>query len=103
MKEYYAQRAKDGGAGLILAEGTLITPQGTEWPNAPGIWSDEQVAAWKTIVDTVHAEGTPIVSQLWHLGRVNHPDMPEQKKAGVPVYAPSAVAARGGKVRQLFT
>lgn len=44
MTEYYVQRAR-GGAGLILAEGTLVVQQGTEWPNAPGIWSDEQVAA----------------------------------------------------------
>lgn len=42
--EHYAQRAR-GGAGLILAEGTLVVQQGTEWPHAPGIWSDEQAEA----------------------------------------------------------
>ena len=35
------------------------------------------------------------------VGRVAHPDMPEQKAAGTPVYAPSAIAAKGGKFRQL--
>lgn len=41
-KEYYTQRAA-GGAGLILAEGTLISQAGTEWPHAPGIWSEDHV------------------------------------------------------------
>lgn len=44
-KEYYTQRAA-GGCGLILAEGTLISQQGTEWPHAPGIWSEEQVVGY---------------------------------------------------------
>ncbi|KAF9009977.1 FMN-linked oxidoreductase [Cyathus striatus] len=94
MKEYYAQRAR-GGAGLIVSEGA------TEWPHAPGIWNSEQAAEWKKIVDAVHAEGSKIYAQLWHLGRVSHPDAPEQKLAGVPVYAPSAVAAQGGRFRHL--
>jgi 2,4-dienoyl-CoA reductase-like NADH-dependent reductase (Old Yellow Enzyme family) len=96
--EYYTQRAGGSGAGLIFSEGTLVTPQGTEWPHAPGIYDEEHAQAWKKVIDAVHEKGTPMVAQLWHLGRVNHPDMEEQKKAGVPVYGPSAVAARGGKV-----
>jgi len=95
--EYYQQRAKS--AGLIITEGILITQQGSEWPHAPGIWNQEQVAAWKKITEAVHKEGGSIYAQLWHLGRVNHPDAPEQKAAGVPVYAPSAISARGGKFR----
>ncbi|GJE88362.1 alkene reductase [Phanerochaete sordida] len=98
--EYYTQRAQ-GGCGLILTEGTLIAPQGTEWPNAPGIWSEEQAHAWKRITDSVHEAGALIFCQLWHVGRVAHTDMPEQKKAGKPVPGPSAIAARGGKFRQL--
>ncbi|RDB18145.1 Artemisinic aldehyde Delta(11(13)) reductase [Hypsizygus marmoreus] len=100
MVEYYRQRA-EGGAGLIVTEGTLVSRQGTEWPYAPGIWNKEQVAGWKKIVDTVHAAGSHIYSQLWHVGRVAHPDAPEQILAGVPVYAPSAIAARGGKFRHI--
>ncbi|KAF9224369.1 FMN-linked oxidoreductase [Gyrodon lividus] len=96
--EYYTQRAR-GGAGLITTEGTLVVPQGTEWQNAPGIWSKEQVAAWKKITASVHAEGTVIFNQLWHLGRVSHPEAPEQKASGL--VAPSAKAARGGKFRFL--
>ncbi|KAE9400819.1 FMN-linked oxidoreductase [Gymnopus androsaceus JB14] len=96
---YYQQRAKS--AGLIISEGVLITPQGTEWPHAPGIWSREQIAGWKKITDAVHKEGSFIFAQLWHLGRVSHPDAPEQIASGVPVYAPSAIAARGGNFRFL--
>ncbi|KAF8986206.1 hypothetical protein BDQ17DRAFT_1376259 [Cyathus striatus] len=100
MKEYYVQRAR-GGAGLIVTEGILISRQGTEWPHAPGIWNKEQAAGWKNIVDAVHAEGSKIYAQLWHLGRLSHPDAPEQKLAGIPVYAPSAIAAAGGLFRHL--
>jgi 2,4-dienoyl-CoA reductase-like NADH-dependent reductase (Old Yellow Enzyme family) len=103
LLEYYTQRAGGTGAGLIFSEGVLITPQGTEWPHAAGIYNDEHAEGWKKIVDAVHEKGTPIVAQLWHLGRVSHPDMEEQKKAGVPVYGPSAVAARGGKVSTYFS
>ncbi|KAF8966566.1 hypothetical protein BDZ97DRAFT_1917386 [Flammula alnicola] len=100
MKEYYIQRAV-GGTGLIITEAILITRQGTEWAHAPGLWDDKQVAGWKTIVDAVHEAGSKIYAQLWHVGRVAHPDAPEQKLAGVPVYAPSAVSARGGKFRHI--
>jgi len=98
MREYYVQRAT---AGLIVTEGVLITRQGTEWQDAPGIWSDEQIKAWKKITHAVHAAGGHIYAQLWHLGRVSHPDAPQQLLAGVPVYGPSAISARGGKFRFL--
>jgi 2,4-dienoyl-CoA reductase-like NADH-dependent reductase (Old Yellow Enzyme family) len=71
MAEYYAQRAS---AGLIISEGTGISQQGLGWPYAPGIWSDEQVAAWQPIVRAVHDAGGRIVAQLWHMGRIVHPD-----------------------------
>lgn len=61
--EYYVQRAK-GGAGLIMTEGTLVSPQGTEWPYNPGIWSEEQVEGWKKIVDAVHANGVHMFCQV---------------------------------------
>jgi len=98
VQEYYRQRAT-AGAGLIVTEGILVSRQGTEWPDAPGIWSKAQVAAWKKITDTVHGVGGHIYAQIWHVGRVAHPDAPHQKLAGIPVYAPSAIAANGGKFR----
>src|ERR1700761_9581589 len=88
MGEYYVQRAS---AGLILSEATGISLAGLGWPNAPGIWSADQTAAWKSIVAGVHAAGGRIVSQLWHMGRVVHPSMPGR---GQPVSS-SATTAPG--------
>ncbi|KAH9478468.1 N-ethylmaleimide reductase [Psilocybe cubensis] len=93
MKEYYEQRAI-GGAGIIVTEGILICRQGTPWPNAPGLWDDKHVTGWKAVTDAVHGAGGKIYAQLWHAGRLSHPDTPEQKLAGEPVYAPSAIAAK---------
>ncbi|GJE84576.1 alkene reductase [Phanerochaete sordida] len=98
--EYYVQRAK-GGCGLILSEGALVVQQGSEYPHAPGIWNEEQARAWQKITDAVHEHGALMFCQLWHLGRVAHPDMPEQKAAGKPVPGPSAIKASGGKFRDL--
>ena len=69
--DYYAQRA---GAGLIIAEATGITQEGLGWPSAPGIWSADQVEAWKPVTDAVHKAGGRIILQLWHMGRLVHPD-----------------------------
>ncbi|KAF7297517.1 Oxidored-FMN domain-containing protein [Mycena indigotica] len=59
------------------------------------------IDGWKKIIDAVHARGSKIYAQLWHLGRVSHPGAPQQIAAGVPVYGPSPIAARGGKFRFL--
>ena len=84
---YYAQRAS---AGLIVTEGSQISPLGQGYLDTPGIHTPEQVAAWKTVTDAVHAAGGRIVIQLWHVGRVSHTSLlPEGE---VPV-APSAVPA----------
>jgi N-ethylmaleimide reductase len=69
MAEYYAQRAS---AGLIISEATAISQQGYGWVNAPGIYTEEQTAAWKQIVEAVHAQGSLIFLQLWHTGRASH-------------------------------
>jgi 2,4-dienoyl-CoA reductase-like NADH-dependent reductase (Old Yellow Enzyme family) len=70
MKTYYTQRA---GAGLIITEATGMSRQGLGWPYAPGIWTAEQVEAWKPVVEGVHEAGGRIFCQLWHMGRVVHP------------------------------
>jgi N-ethylmaleimide reductase len=69
MLDYYRQRAS---AGLIITEATGISQEGLGWPYAPGLWSDEQVEAWKPITDAVHEAGGRIVVQLWHMGRQVH-------------------------------
>lgn len=72
MAQYYAQRAS---AGLIISEATGISREGLGWPNAPGLWSDAQVEGWKLVTEAVHAKGGRIVAQLWHMGRLVHPDL----------------------------
>jgi len=72
MARYYAQRAS---AGLIISEATGISREGLGWPDAPGLWNDAQVDGWKLVTEAVHAAGGRIVAQLWHMGRVVHPDL----------------------------
>jgi N-ethylmaleimide reductase len=66
---YYAQRAS---AGLVVTEASQISAEAQGYLDTPGIYSEEQVAAWKKVTDAVHAEGGKIVIQLWHVGRVSH-------------------------------
>ena len=70
MKEYYEQRASDGG--LIITEATNISLTSRGWLGAPGLYSTEQVEGWKEIVSAVHEHGSQIVAQLWHTGRSSH-------------------------------
>lgn len=84
MARYYAQRA---GAGLIVSEGTIVSPQGRGYPYTPGIWSDAQVAGWRNVTAAVHAAGGLIVCQLWHCGRLSLPDFHD----GAAPVAPSAI------------
>lgn len=89
MAEYYAQRAS---VGLIVSEATTISEQANGWLNNPGIYSEEQVQAWKQVVNAVHAKGTPFFLQLWHLGRAAHSSFQDEGK--LPVSA-SAVRLTG--------
>jgi len=91
--EYYAQRAS---AALIITEATQISPQGKGYAFTPGIHSDEQITGWKKITDAVHAKGSRIFLQMWHVGRVSHTKL--QPDHALPV-APSAIAVEG----QAFT
>lgn len=70
MAEYYAQRST---FGMIMTEATSVDAMGVGYPNTPGIWSDEQTAGWKRIVDGVHDKGGTILCQLWHVGRISDP------------------------------
>jgi N-ethylmaleimide reductase len=88
---YYAQRAS---AGLIVTEATNISAQGKGYIRTPGIWTPEQVAGWKLTTKAVHDKGGRIFLQLWHVGRVSHPDL---QPGGVLPVAPSAVRAENQK------
>lgn len=70
MREYYKQRASDGG--LVLTEATAVAPSARGYRGAPGIYNDEQVGGWKRITDAVHAKGGYMFAQLWHAGCTTH-------------------------------
>jgi len=82
--EYYAQRAS---AGLLITEGSQISPQGVGYVHTPGIHSQAQIRGWKKVTDAVHVRDGHIFSQLWHVGYVSHPDFHDGE---LPV-APSAI------------
>jgi len=88
--KYYVQRAS---AGLLITEGSQVSPQGVGYVDTPGIHSAEQVAGWKKVTDAVHAAGGRIFIQLWHVGAISHPSF---HNGGLPV-APSAVQPQGVK------
>jgi len=86
--EYYSQRA---GAGLIVTEATQAGAGGQGYIATPGLHTPEQVAAWRKVTDAVHGKGGRIFVQLWHVGRISHPDF----RNGAQPVAPSAIAPRG--------
>lgn len=85
---YYAQRAS---AGLIISEATQVSLQGVGYIRTPGIHTKEQVAAWRRVTDAVHAAGGTIFAQLWHVGRISHPEF----HGGELPVAPSALQGVG--------
>ena len=87
--EYYAQRAS---AGLIVSEATVVSTHGIGWLNSPGIYTDEQAAAWRDhVVSPMREAGGRIALQLWHCGRASHSDF----HGGEPPPAPSPVRLEG--------
>jgi 2,4-dienoyl-CoA reductase-like NADH-dependent reductase (Old Yellow Enzyme family) len=86
--DYYTQRA---GAGLIVSEGIPVVPQGVGYENVPGIWSPQQVGAWKLVTSAVHNAGGRIFAQLWHVGRISDPRF----LGGELPVAPSAIKPAG--------
>ncbi len=87
---YYAQRAS---AGLIITEGTAPSAMGMGYIRTPGIYTDEQVRAWRAVTEAVHGAGGRIALQLMHCGRISHPSL---LPGGATPVAPSAVQPRGG-------
>ena len=86
MADYYRQRAS---AGLIISEGVGVSQQGLGWPYAPGIWSTQQVEAWKPVTQAVHDAGGRIFAQLWHMGRLVHSSVTgQQPVSSSPITAP---------------
>ena len=90
--EYYKQRSS---AGLIITESTAVSANGVGYINAPGIYNSEQIEGWKKLNKAVHENGGHIFTQLFHVGRISHPDF---LTGNLPV-APSAIAPKG----QIYT
>lgn len=93
MEEYYRQRA---GAGLVISEGTVIAPQATAYPRVPGLYSAEQVAAWRPVVEAAKRDGAVVYAQLWHVGRQSHSSV---QPDGLPPKGPSPVPITGYQYR----
>ena len=84
IAEYYAQRAS---GGLLISEGTFVSEMAPGYINVPCIYTDEQVEGWKKVTKAVHDKGGKIFAQLWHVGRLAHPDLLNGKLA----LGPSAI------------
>jgi N-ethylmaleimide reductase len=78
------------GAGLIVSEGTAISPQGQGYADVPGLYDSAQLDGWQQVTKAVHAAGGRIFCQLWHVGRVSHPLL---QPGHQPPVAPSAIRA----------
>lgn len=87
---YYQRRARDG-IGLIITEGIMPSPRGKGTFGVPGLYTREQVNAWRKVTEAVHEEGGTIIAQLWHVGRLTHPDL----TGGNVPQAPSTLQAEG--------
>ncbi|KAH9056798.1 hypothetical protein EDB87DRAFT_1686815 [Lactarius vividus] len=98
-KTYYTQRSSVPGT-LIISEATIIAPQATGYPNVPGIWSDAQIAAWKSITDAVHANGSYMFLQLWACGRTADPALLKEE-GGFDLVAPSPIPLENNVPREL--
>ncbi|MHC5350586.1 NADH:flavin oxidoreductase [Metapseudomonas furukawaii] len=93
--EYYRRRAA-AGVGLIVTEGTTVGHKAANgYPNVPHFYGDEALAGWKQVVDAVHAEGSRIVPQLWHVGAVRR--LGTEPDPSVPGYGPTE-KVKDGKV-----
>ncbi|KAJ7842201.1 hypothetical protein B0H14DRAFT_3086670 [Mycena olivaceomarginata] len=101
VAEYYEQRSGTPGS-LIISEATLIAERAGAARSAPGIWSDDQIAAWKKITDKVHAKGSFMYLQLWVLGRAfyNYSDPAE---ANIPYVSASDVPLTGERTPRPLT
>jgi NADPH2 dehydrogenase len=74
VKEYYAQRTAVPGS-LAITEATFITANAGGYPNVPGIYTQDQIAAWREVTEAVHKQGSHIFMQLWALGRSANPNV----------------------------
>ncbi|KAJ7447166.1 NADH:flavin oxidoreductase/NADH oxidase [Mycena latifolia] len=100
VAEYYEQRASTPGS-LLITEATTIAGRAAGYRHVPGVWSDAQIASWKTVADRVHAKGSYIFLQLYALGRAAEPEALAEEH--LPYVSASAVPLTGGQVPRALT
>ncbi|KAJ7146465.1 hypothetical protein C8R44DRAFT_757559 [Mycena epipterygia] len=100
VAEYYEQRASMSGS-LLISEATFIAPRAGGYKHAPGIWSEEQISAWKKVTDRVHAKGSYMYLQLWAMGRAAEVDTLAED--GLPYVSASDVPVAGGPAPRPLT
>ena len=101
VAQYYRQRAQ-GGAGLIITEGTCVGhPAANGYPDVPYIYGEKSLAGWRQVVEAVHDAGGKIAPQLWHVGSVRRPGT--EPDPDVPGYGPSGYARPGKKTGHEMT
>jgi N-ethylmaleimide reductase len=86
--EYYRQRAS---AAFIVTEAVQVSPEGVGYPGTPGIYTLAQADGWSRVVRAVRDAGGRIFLQLWHVGRISHPDF----HGGALPVAPSVIRPAG--------
>ncbi|CAI0396781.1 unnamed protein product [Linum tenue] len=79
---YYSQRTTKGG--LLIAEATGVSDTAQGYPDTPGIWTMEQVEAWKPIVDGVHDKGFQPNGQA-PISSTDKPLTPQRRSNGIDI------------------
>lgn len=86
METYYAQRAS---AGLIITEPTLVSPSTPEYSSCPGIFSYEQIVAWRKVTKAVRDRGGKIFLQLWYREGISPLDLEQKYYSSVADIVPN--------------
>ncbi|EMD33584.1 hypothetical protein CERSUDRAFT_141794 [Gelatoporia subvermispora B] len=100
--EYYRQRASTPGT-LLISEGTFINAKAGGYANVPGLWTDEQLTAWKKVTDAVHAQGSYIFCQLWALGRAANGEQLKSEDPAFDVVSASDISLKDGPKTRALT
>ena len=90
IAEYYRRRA-EAGVALILTEGVIVHRSGDGYNSVPHIETLSQADSWKPTISAVHRFDSKILCQLWHCGRISHPDY----TGGLPTVSSTDQPAEG--------
>ncbi|MBA3059339.1 MAG: NADH:flavin oxidoreductase [Gammaproteobacteria bacterium] len=101
VADYYRRRA-EAAVGLIISEGTVVNrPSASNDPAVPRFWGTDALAAWKQVIDGVHAAGGVMAPQLWHVGAARN--RRSDWVAPGPVDSPSGLSSPGKQFGEPMT